>query len=39
MIGGLARIKTEIDRVKEEDPAAFVFDAGDFFLMGTPPTD
>ena len=34
MIGGLARIKTEIDRVKEEDPAAFVFDAGDF-SMGT----
>ena len=31
MIGGLARIKTEIDRVKEEDPAAFVFDAGVFF--------
>lgn len=34
MIGGLARIKTEIDRVKEENPAAFVFDAGDF-SMGT----
>ena len=34
MIGGFARIKTEIDRVKEEDPAAFVFDAGDF-SMGT----
>ena len=34
MIGGFARIKTEIDRVKEKDPAAFVFDAGDF-SMGT----
>lgn len=34
MMGGLARMKTKIDEVKEEDPAAFVLDAGDF-SMGT----
>lgn len=34
MAGGLARIKTEIDEKKAENPATFVFDAGDF-SMGT----
>ncbi|MDO4311808.1 MAG: bifunctional UDP-sugar hydrolase/5'-nucleotidase [Eubacteriales bacterium] len=34
MVGGLARIKTEIDARKAENPTTFVFDAGDF-SMGT----
>lgn len=34
MMGGLARMKTKIDEVKEENPAAFILDAGDF-SMGT----
>lgn len=32
--GGFARLKTKIDERREENPAAFVFDAGDF-SMGT----
>ena len=34
MIGGISRIKTVIDQKKSENPATFVFDAGDF-SMGT----
>lgn len=34
MVGGVARLKTEIERKKEENPATFLFDAGDF-AMGT----
>lgn len=34
LVGGLARLKTEIEKEKSENPAAFLFDAGDF-SMGT----
>ena len=34
VIGGVGRLKTEIDKKKEENPATFLFDGGDF-SMGT----
>ena len=34
-LGGLARIKTAVDKVKKQYPNSFLFDGGDF-TMGTP---